>query len=108
MGLLKASRKAVRALLVATAFLTRIPVRVDADGAEVGHAARWFPLVGAGLGAVGALIARGLDNVTALPPMLGALLIVGLGVWVTGAIHLDGLAHVARGVGAAPGPAPGG
>jgi adenosylcobinamide-GDP ribazoletransferase len=89
----------VKALLVATAFLTRIPVRVDADGADVGHAARWFPLVGAGLGGVGALIARGLDHVTGVPPALGALLLVGLGVWVTGAIHLDGLADTADGFG---------
>jgi adenosylcobinamide-GDP ribazoletransferase len=72
---------------------------VDADGPDVGYAARWFPLVGAGLGAAGALIARGLDHVTALPPMLGALLIVGLGAWVTGAIHLDGLADMADGFG---------
>jgi adenosylcobinamide-GDP ribazoletransferase len=89
----------VKALFVATAFLTRIPVRVDADGADVSRAARWFPLVGAGLGGLGALIARGLDNVTGLPPALGALMLVGLGAWVTGAIHLDGLADMADGFG---------
>jgi adenosylcobinamide-GDP ribazoletransferase len=85
-------------VLVATAFLTRIPVRVDAGASDVGRAARWFPLVGAGLGGMAALAAWGLD-LAAMPPLLSAWLLVGLGAWVTGALHLDGLADVADGLG---------
>jgi cobalamin 5'-phosphate synthase/cobalamin synthase len=89
----------MRALLVATAFLTRVPVRVHADGRHVGHAARWFPLVGTALGGLGALLARGFAEVPNLPVPLQALLLVGLGAWITGGIHLDGLADTADGFG---------
>ena len=89
----------MKALLVATAFLTRIPLPVAADASDVGGAARWFPLVGAALGIAAALISLGLARMPSMPPVLGALLLVGLGAWVTGAIHLDGLADTADGLG---------
>jgi adenosylcobinamide-GDP ribazoletransferase len=89
----------MKALLVATAFLTRVPVRVDAGARDVGHAARWFPLVGAALGGAGAVVARGLTDVPDFPAPLTALILVGLGAWITGAIHLDGLADTADGFG---------
>lgn len=89
----------MKALLVATVFLTRIPLPIAADAADVGRAARWFPLVGAALGIVAALAARGMTGIPSLPPVLGALLLVGAGAWVTGAIHLDGLADMADGFG---------
>lgn len=89
----------MKALLVATAFLTRIPLPIAADASDVGRAARWFPLVGAALGIVAALIALGLARIPSLPPVLGALMLVGAGAWVTGAIHLDGLADTADGFG---------
>jgi adenosylcobinamide-GDP ribazoletransferase len=89
----------MRALLVATAFLTRVPVRVHGDGRDVGHAARWFPLVGTAIGGLGALLARGFVEVPNLPVPLQAFLLVGLGAWITGAIHLDGLADMADGFG---------
>ncbi len=87
----------MKAWLVATAFLTRIPVPIDANASDVGRAARWFPLVGAAMGGVAALAAHGLGQLPSLPPPLGALLLVGLGAWATGAIHLDGLADTADG-----------
>ena len=86
-------------LLVATVFLTRIPLPVAAEGADVGRAARWFPLVGGGLGVVAALAATGMARIPSLPPVLGALLLVGAGAWGTGAIHLDGLADTVDGFG---------
>jgi adenosylcobinamide-GDP ribazoletransferase len=89
----------VKDLFVAFAFLTRLPVRVIADPSDVGRAARWFPLIGAVLGGAGALAASGLHHVKAMPPVLSALLLVGLGAWVTGAIHLDGLADMVDGFG---------
>lgn len=89
----------MKALLVATVFLTRIPLPVAAEAADVGRAARWFPLVGAGLGVVAALAATGMASIPSLPPVLGALLLVGGGAWATGAIHLDGLADTADGFG---------
>ena len=89
----------MKAVLVATAFLTRVPVPVLAGGADVGGAARWFPLVGGALGGAGALAAWALNDGIAFPPLLTATLVVGLGAWVTGSIHLDGLADTADGFG---------
>lgn len=89
----------MRALLVATAFLTRFPVPVTADASDVGRAAQWFPLVGAGLGIVAAVAAQAMAATPGMPPVLAALLLVGLGAWATGAIHLDGLADMADGFG---------
>jgi adenosylcobinamide-GDP ribazoletransferase len=80
----------VKDLLVATTFLTRLPLPVVAGAADVGRAARWFPLVGAALGGAAALTAWGFQELLNVPPALNALLLTALGAWGTGAIHLDG------------------
>ncbi len=78
-------------LLGAVAFLTIIPV--PGKPATVGQSAALFPLIGAVLGACGALL------LTALTPVLGPPLaaIAALGFWtfLTGGLHEDGLADVA-------------
>lgn len=89
----------MKGFLVATAFLTRVPLPVQAGAGDVGRAARWFPLVGTALGGAAALAAWGLHDLLRLPPALSALVLVACGAWVTGAIHLDGLADVADGFG---------
>jgi adenosylcobinamide-GDP ribazoletransferase len=89
----------VRGVLVATAFLTRVPVPVVAGAADVGRAARWFPLIGGLLGGASALIAWTMTEVMDFPAALTATLVVGVGAWATGAIHLDGLADTADGFG---------
>jgi adenosylcobinamide-GDP ribazoletransferase len=89
----------VRGVLVATAFLTRVPVPVVADAVDVGRAARWFPLIGGLLGGATALIAWTMTAVMDFPAALTATLVVGLGAWATGAIHLDGLADTVDGFG---------
>ena len=89
----------MRGVLVATAFLTRVPVPIVADAVDVGKAARWFPLIGGGLGAASALIAWTMTEVMDFPAALTATLVVGLAAWATGAIHLDGLADTVDGFG---------
>lgn len=89
----------MKGVIVAAAFLTRLPVPVVADGADVGRATRWFPLVGGVIGGATALLAWALRDGIGLPPALIATLLAGLGAWVTGGIHLDGLADVADGFG---------
>lgn len=84
----------LRPLLIALAFLTRIPVpspgRVSSRDAGLSLVA--YPVVGVILGA--ALI--GVALVTQpLPPLLQAALLVGAWVFLTGALHLDGLADSA-------------
>ncbi len=86
-------------LFVALGFLTRLPVpRVAADGAAFAAAIRCYPLAGLVVGAVvaGAGWAGG-----RLDPWIGALAALVAWVVVTGALHLDGLADLADGCGAA-------
>jgi adenosylcobinamide-GDP ribazoletransferase len=86
-------------ILVATAFLTRVPVPLAAGAKDVGRAVRWFPLVGGAIGGTAALAAWGMRDGIGVPPALTAILLVSLGAWITGALHLDGLADMADGFG---------
>ncbi|MEL6576601.1 MAG: adenosylcobinamide-GDP ribazoletransferase [Pseudomonadota bacterium] len=84
----------------AAEFLTRLPL--PAAGWEEGRlrfALAWFPLVGLGVG-----LAQGLALASAvliLPPAVAAGLAIALGLWLTGALHEDGLADTADGLGGA-------
>jgi len=86
-------------LMIAAGLLTRLPLGAPsaADGAIA--AAGWaFPLVGAGIGTLAAIafvIAESL-GLSALP---AALLTVAAGIALTGALHEDGLADTADGLG---------
>jgi len=86
-------------LIVAVAFLTRLPAgRRFAFGAkEVARSARWFPLVGALLGGVYTAVLWLLSRI--FPPLVTAIVLVALDAWLTGAMHLDGLADTADGFG---------
>lgn len=93
--------RAGRAALAAVAFLTRVPVpagRVELGREDVARGAVLFPLVGAGIGALAGLVAVGLD--ARLGALLAAALAVAFEALLTGAIHLDGLADTADGLGA--------
>ena len=89
-----------RDLQIAVAFLTRLPIRLDATTGlpALARATRCFPLIGFGIGLFGSIlyaVAIGLD----LPPMLAAIIAVAAAVAVTGALHEDGLADTADGFG---------
>ena len=82
------------------AFLTRLPLAPDASttGADISRASWTFPVIGAGIGALGGIvywIAHGLG----LPPFVCGTLAVGATVLITGALHEDGLADTADGFG---------
>jgi adenosylcobinamide-GDP ribazoletransferase len=82
------------------AFLTRLPLAGSAPstGSEVARASWTFPVVGAAVGALGALvywIAHGLG----LQPFVSAALAVAATLLVTGCLHEDGLADTADGFG---------
>lgn len=89
----------MRGVLVAAAFLTRVPLPIVADATAVGKAARWFPLIGGLIGAASALIAWTMTAVAGFPPAVTATLVVGFAAWLTGALHLDGLADTVDGFG---------
>jgi adenosylcobinamide-GDP ribazoletransferase len=89
-----------RAAVAAVTFLTRVPLgrRIEVDATDVGRGAVFFPLVGAGIGALAGLAAAGLEG--PLPTLVAGGLAVGVAVALTGALHLDALADTADALGA--------
>jgi adenosylcobinamide-GDP ribazoletransferase len=87
-------------VLVAMRFLTRLPVPFvrTIDPPPLDQAMGMFPVAGALVGAVTALIVIGCDRL-GLPPFFSAAVAIGLTAAVTGALHEDGLADVADGFG---------
>lgn len=89
----------MKGVILSLQFLTRLPLpRVQATEQEFAASMRWFPVAGV---AVGAAVMLPWVLINAYEPWLAAL--AGLIGWVamTGALHLDGLADVADGMGAA-------
>ena len=88
-----------RLLLCAVQFLTRLPTPslTGFEPAWTTRAARWFPLVGQGVGLACAGVFVGAAQVW--PQPLPALLAVAAGVLLTGGFHEDGLADTADGLG---------
>lgn len=87
-------------LMLATIFLTRLPLRLPRPPDEEAHARAmaWFAAVGLLVG----FIAGGaytLASTLGLPPWPAALLAVAAGALATGALHEDGLADAADGMG---------
>lgn len=88
-----------REMALALQFLTRLPVPVLPPPADLAASLRWFPAVGALVGALAALVWW--LAAMAFPPVVAALLAVAAGVLATGALHEDGLADTADGLGGA-------
>jgi adenosylcobinamide-GDP ribazoletransferase len=87
----------IRPAAAALAFLTRLPVVPrDVTLAELGRSIAWFPLAGLLLGVISAALAW---TATPLDPYLRAVAIVALGAYLTGGLHLDGVADIADGLG---------
>ncbi len=83
-----------RPFLIALQFLTRLPVPtgVAPEPQELGRSLLWYPLVGFLIGLCLALLAEGLADA---PSLLRAALLLCAWVYVTGGMHLDGLADSA-------------
>lgn len=93
------TRVPLRRFALATAFLTRLPVRVDAgEERDIGRSVAFFPLVGVLLGAALAALALLLDG--RVPASMLAVLAAALLAAVTGGLHLDGVADTFDAVGA--------
>jgi adenosylcobinamide-GDP ribazoletransferase len=90
----------MRGLILAFVFLTRLPMPAlkDFRPEEQARCVVWFPLVGL---VVGSLVGLALWAGAHINPWLGALLGLTAWVWITGGLHLDGLADLADALGAA-------
>jgi adenosylcobinamide-GDP ribazoletransferase len=85
---------AVKGLLGAVSFLTRVPTGTGAvQPAELARFVPWFPLVGALVGVAVGLLYAGAGAL--LPPLVAAAVAVTAGVALTGAFHEDGLGDTA-------------
>jgi adenosylcobinamide-GDP ribazoletransferase len=84
----------LRGFRLAMQFLTRLPVPGVSDFSprDLARSAAWFPFVGLVVGGIVALVVFALDHRSA---GLAAILGVLAWVWLTGALHLDGLADLA-------------
>ena len=86
----------MKGLPLAVAFLTRLPVpAVDPDPPAAGRSLAWYPLVGALIGVLLAGAAALLGACLPAAPGVTAVLVVVLWAWLTGGLHLDGLADTA-------------
>lgn len=82
---------------LALSFLTTIPTpAVPFIEGGLGRSAKWFPLVGLILGLV--LAGAHWLLLLVLPESVTAVLIVALWAWLTGGLHLDGLADCGDGL----------
>lgn len=90
----------IRALALALTWLTVVPVTVSepVDRALARRALFWAPVVGAGLGVIAALVLLAGRGVGA-PALLSGLATVAALAALTRAMHLDGLADTADGLG---------
>jgi adenosylcobinamide-GDP ribazoletransferase len=90
----------LRGLRLATQFLTRVPVPAveDFSPEELSRSSAWFPFVGLVMGAIvsGVIYICAHRNAT-LATAIGLL----TWVWITGALHLDGLADLSDALAAA-------
>ncbi len=86
----------------AVSLLTRVPVGADRPrSSALARAVPWFPVVGGLLGlAVAATYAGAL---VVLPPLAAAVVAVGVGIVLTGALHEDGLGDTADALGGGEG-----
>ena len=84
----------MKSLLIAIQFLTRVPVKTKTqwDDKSIAQSVLYYPLIGLIIGLVTGFSAFLLE---ALQPMLGAVIVLLLWVFITGGLHLDGLADSA-------------
>jgi adenosylcobinamide-GDP ribazoletransferase len=95
----------IRLLVCAVQFLTRVPTPAlkTFEPDWITRSARYFPLVGQGVGAACAGVLLAGERLWSAP--VGAILAIGVGLLITSAFHEDGLADTADGLGGGQTPA---
>lgn len=89
-------QREVQTFALALQFLTRIPVRVNYQDEYMARAPGYFPLVGALVGVISALILWGTQAL--FGPHVAVALTLMVTTLITGALHEDGLADTADGI----------
>lgn len=85
----------LRPLITAFMFLTRLPMPVlkDFQPQDSGRALAYFPVVGLAIGLLMLLI----EQLIPMPPLVLAAVLLTFWVFITGGLHIDGLADSADG-----------
>ena len=84
--------------LIALQFLTRIPVKIKdkIEDRDYGYSMAWFPAVGLVLGGILALAFK--LAVFLFNPAIAVLLVITIYMFLTGALHIDGLSDAGDGL----------
>lgn len=98
------ARQQVRLLICAIQFLTRVPMPAlkTFEPEWITRSARYFPLVGQGVGAMCALVLMSAERTWNGP--VAIVLALAAGLLITGAFHEDGLADTFDGLGGGQSP----
>lgn len=88
----------MRFILLAFSLLTVLPMRMNdaPQPGDTGRAAGWYPLVGVVIGGMSALVFYGASRI--FPAWLAAVLTAVAWIWLSGGLHLDGLADCCDGM----------
>jgi adenosylcobinamide-GDP ribazoletransferase len=94
-----ALRRQFRYFVAALGYFTRVPIppAVALDARDLAGAARYFPLIGVFVGAIGALVYQ--LGRAVFPATVAVLLSMAATLLLTGALHEDGLADCCDGLG---------
>ena len=84
--------------LIALQFLTRIPVKIKdkIEDRDYGYSMAWFPVVGLILGWILALVFK--LTVLVVNPAIAVVLVITIYMFLTGALHIDGLSDACDGL----------
>ena len=84
--------------LIALQFLTRIPVKIKnkIEDRDYGYSMAWFPVVGLILGGILALVFK--LAVFLFNPAIAVVLVITAYMFLTGALHIDGLSDACDGL----------
>lgn len=86
-------------LWLALSFLTTLPLgRRSLEHSRLGVAALWFPLVGGVLGGTLIALEAGFRQGLLLPNLVTSILVMAAWAWLTGGLHLDGVADCGDGL----------
>jgi adenosylcobinamide-GDP ribazoletransferase len=86
-------------LWLACRFLTTLPLgRMSLEYSQLGKAALWFPLVGGVVGGILIALEAGFGQLLLFPNLVTAILVIAAWAWLTGGLHLDGVADCGDGL----------